>query len=416
MPSIVSPVRSPAARVYLTLISVQSLAFALLFSLQGLYFVQSAHLTPLELLMIGAVLEGSVFVLEMPTGVIADVYSRRLSLVLGCLFLGLAAGLIGLFPSFAVIASAQVVSALGYACLSGAQDAWLADELGEQRLEYMLLLGGQCGRVAGIVGILAATALSFLGLGVPILVGGVCLMGLSLYLARRMPEDHFTRTHESGHRQAMLDTLRGGVNAVRSSRILGLLMLCALLYGASSEALDRLNEFHLIREVGLPQTLTPALWFTLLNLSGLVVGLVLTEPLRRRMEASEALGRPAPDRSGWLGLLTGLSLLAILAFAFAPGFWWAAAAWTILGALRAIYGPIYTAWLNGGLESRSRATVNSLASQADALGQVSFGPLFGLAGGLWGVQVALALAALVRLPVLAVLRLGQQRLSRLRVG
>ena len=77
---------------------------------------------------------------------------------------------------------------------------------------------------------------------------------------------------------------------------------------------------------------------------------------------------------------------------------------------------INTAWINGGLESRSRATVNSLASQADALGQVGFGPLFGLAGNLWGVSSTLALAALVRLPVLAVLRLGQRRLSRLRAG
>jgi MFS family permease len=416
MPLSVSPARAPAARAYLTLISVQSLAFALLFSLQGLYFVQSAHLTPFQLLMVGAVLEGSAFLLEVPTGVIADVYSRRLSLVLGCLFPGLAALLIGCYPSFAVIAAAQIVSALGNTCLSGAQDAWLADELGEDRLEHMLLLGGQYGRVAGIVGILAATALSFLGLGVPILVGGACLIGLSLYLALRMPEVHFTPLHDSGHRQAMLDTLRGGVNAVRTSRMLGLLMLCALLYGASSEALDRLNEFHLLRGIGLPQTLTPALWFMLLNLSGLVVGLALIEPLRRRMEANEARGRSSPDRSRWLGLLTGLSLLAILAFAFAPGFWWAAAAWTVLGALRALYEPVYTAWINDGLESRSRATVNSLAAQADALGQVGFGPLFGLAGSLQGVSSALALAALVRLPVLVVLRLGQRRLSRLRVS
>jgi MFS family permease len=206
------------------------------------------------------------------------------------------------------------------------------------------------------------------------------------------------------------------VNAVRTSRMLGLLMLCALLYGASTEALDRLNEFHLLRDIGLPQTLTPALWFMLLNLSGLVVGLALIEPLRRRLEANEAPSRMAKDRSRWLGLLTGLSLLAILAFAFAPGFWWAAAAWTALGAFRALYEPVYTAWINDGLESRSRATVNSLAAQADALGQVGFGPLFGLAGSLQGVSSALALAALVRLPVLVVLRLGQHRLSRLRVS
>ena len=76
--------------------------------------------------------------LEVPTGVIADLYSRRWSLVLGCLFLGCAMLLVGSFPTFTVIAAAQLVSALGYTCLSGAQEAWLADELGEERLGPLL--------------------------------------------------------------------------------------------------------------------------------------------------------------------------------------------------------------------------------------------------------------------------------------
>lgn len=129
------------------------------------------------------------------------------------------------------------------------------------------------------------------------------------------------------------------------------------------------------------------------------MGLLVTEPLRRRLTALDG-----PRSARRLSGLTALSLLGILVFALAPHFWWAAGAWTGLGVL---YGPVYSAWLNQGLAPGTRATVNSLASQADALGQVSFGPLFGLAGNLWGVRVALALAALVRLPILALFRRGQ---------
>jgi MFS family permease len=395
--------RAPAVRAYLILESTLSLAFALAFTLQGLYFVQTAHLTPFQLLLVGAVLEGSAFVLEVPTGVIADLYSRRLSLVLGCLCLGVAMLLVGSFPSFAVIAAAQVVSALGYTCLSGAQEAWLADELGEERLGAMLLLGGQYGRVAGIVGILGAAGLSLLGLGVPLLVGGGCLLGLSVYLALKMPEVGFAPepSDPRGRWTAFTGVLTAGVRAVRTNRVLGLLVLSALLYGASTEAFDRLNEFHLLRDLGLPGSVPPAFWFSALSLAGLVVGLIVTEPLRKRF------GPPDARSSGRvLSMLTVLSLGCMLAFAFAPGFWWAAAALTGLGVLRGLYGPLYSAWLNVGLDPRHRATVNSLAGQADALGQVSFGPLFGLAGNLWGVPAALALAALVRLPTLTLLRLG----------
>ena len=183
--------------------------------------------------------------------------------------------------------------------------------------------------------------------------------------------------------------------------MLGLLVLAGLLYGASSEALDRLSEYHLLRDIGLPSRGPAALWFAGLSLAGLLLGLAVTEPLRRRIE----VGKEAPV-AGLLGVLTVLSLLGILAFALAPGFWWAAVALTGLNVVRGLYAPLYSTWLNTGLESGSRATVNSLASQADALGQVSFGPLFGLAGNVWGVPAALALGALVRLPTLLVFRLG----------
>lgn len=402
MPIFTRPARAGAARTYLILETVLSLAFALAFTLQGLYFVQSAQLTPFQLLLVGAALEGAAFLLEAPTGVIADLYSRRLSVVLGCLFLGLGLLLVGLFPHFGVIVSAQIVSALGYTCLSGATEAWLADELGEERLGSMLLLGGQYGRLAGIAGIVLAAALSAFSLNLAILYGAALLLGLSLYLALRMPEDGFSPLAERPDWQAFGATLLSGVQAIRASRVLGLLVLAGLLYGASSEALDRLNEYHLLRDIGLPGLGSPALWFAGLSLAGLLLGLAVTEPLRRHLEV-----RKVALVARLLGVLTALSLLGILAFAYAPGFWWAAAAQVSLSVVRGLYGPLYTTWLNTGLASGNRATVNSLASQADALGQVSFGPLFGVAGNLWGVPAALALAALVRLPLLLVLRAGR---------
>lgn len=91
---------SDPTRVYLTLSSVLSFAFTLAFTLQGLYFVTVAKLDPLQLLLIGATLEGAAFLLEVPTGVVADVYSRRCSVILGCLCLGIAMALVAAFPIF----------------------------------------------------------------------------------------------------------------------------------------------------------------------------------------------------------------------------------------------------------------------------------------------------------------------------
>lgn len=391
---------SDPTRVYLTLSSVLSFAFTLAFTLQGLYFVTVAKLDPLQLLLIGATLEGAAFLLEVPTGVVADVYSRRCSVILGCLCLGIAMALVAAFPIFWALLLTQVVSAAGYTFLSGAQQAWLADEVGEDRAAHLYLLGSQYGRAAGIAGIGATALLAPLGLAIPILVGSAVTLLLALYLWLRMPEDGFSPAAQ-GERETwatLSGTFRQGLREVRASRVLTLLMLTALLYGASSEALDRLNEFLLVREVGLPGGLSAANWFIVLTLAAQVIGLGVTEPLRRRINPADVRAAAAALR--WV---LGLSVAALLAFAYAPGFGWAALALVIHGVLRGLYSPLYDAWINRGLHPASRATVNSIASQADALGQVTFGPIFGVLGNTLGVRTALALAALVRVPALTLL-------------
>lgn len=393
-------------RVYLTLSAGLSFACTLAFTLQGLYFVTVARLDPLQLLLIGAALEGAAFLLEVPTGVVADVYSRRRSVILGCLCLGIAMALVAAFPTFWALVLTQVVSAAGYTFLSGAQQAWLADEVGEGPAAHLYLLGSQYGRAAGIAGIGATALLAPLGLAFPIVAGSAVTLLLALYLWLRMSEDGFSPAPQ-GEREpwaALSGTFRQGVREVRASRVLTLLMLTTLLYGASSEALDRLNEFLLVREVGLPGGLSAANWFILLTLAAQVIGLGVTEPLRRRINPADVRAAAAALR--WV---LGLSGAALLAFAYAPGFGWAALALVIHGVLRGLYSPLYDAWINRGLNPASRATVNSIASQADALGQVTFGPIFGVLGNMLGVRTALALAALVRVPALTLLgRTGRE--------
>ncbi|MFC4452715.1 MFS transporter [Deinococcus sonorensis] len=388
-------------RAYLALTSIQSLAFALAFTLQGLYFIQVAHLTPLQLLLVGAVLEGAVLLLEVPTAVVADRFSRRLSVILGCLCLGVAMLLVGAVPVFWALLLAQLVAAAGYTFLSGAEQAWLADEVGEAPAARLFLSGSQYGRMAGILGVLGALALSRWGLQWPVLAGGLLMLALSAALALCMPERGFAPDPHAGEGQwrAMASTLRSGVREVRASRVLTVLIGVAMLHGASSEAIDRLREYQLIVTTGLPGGLSGPTVFVLLSLAGLVTGMIVTEPLRRRLDPSDARQLRRTLRT-----LSLLMLLCLLAFALAPGFWWAASALLALGVLRGLYGPLYSGWLNQGLASGTRATVNSLAGQADALGQVSFGPLFGLLGNLAGVRTALGLAALIQLPVLWLLR------------
>jgi len=102
----------PAGRVYLVMRAVQDPANAVMFTVYVVYFVQAAHFDPRQLVLVGTVLELTCFLFEVPTGVVADVYSRRLSVIVGIALLGVSFVLTGAVPVFAAILLAQVIAAV----------------------------------------------------------------------------------------------------------------------------------------------------------------------------------------------------------------------------------------------------------------------------------------------------------------
>jgi DHA3 family tetracycline resistance protein-like MFS transporter len=72
-----------AARVYLSIEFTASVFFSMMFVSMSLYEATVAGLTPLQLVLVGTTLEVSAFIFEVPTGIVADVYSRRLSIITG---------------------------------------------------------------------------------------------------------------------------------------------------------------------------------------------------------------------------------------------------------------------------------------------------------------------------------------------
>ena len=64
----------------------------------AIYFVEVVGLDALQLVLIGTALEVSAFLFEVPTGVVADVYSRRLSVIIGTILLGFGFMLAGSIP------------------------------------------------------------------------------------------------------------------------------------------------------------------------------------------------------------------------------------------------------------------------------------------------------------------------------
>src|SRR5512134_3605020 len=138
--------------VYLFIEFSASMCFSMMFVVTSLYEATVAGLTPVQLILVGTTLEISAFLFEVPTGIVADVYSRRLSIIIGYVLMGLGFLVEGFFPAFLPILLAQVIWGLGYTFTSGATQAWISDEIGEDEANKIFMRGTQMGLFASLIG------------------------------------------------------------------------------------------------------------------------------------------------------------------------------------------------------------------------------------------------------------------------
>src|SRR3990170_3694519 len=183
-----------ARLVYLFIEFSGSVFFGMMFVTTSLYEATVAGLTPVQLILVGTALEVSAFVFEVPTGIVADVYSRRLSIIIGYLLMGLGFLVEGFFPAFMPILLAQIIWGLGYTFTSGATQAWITDEIGEEPANKLFLRATQVGLFASLIGMGLAAFIGSASSALPIRLGALGVMLVGLVLTIVMPETGFHPT------------------------------------------------------------------------------------------------------------------------------------------------------------------------------------------------------------------------------
>lgn len=395
-----SPIRPAHPQtVYYLLGGGTSFLLVLAFTLNQVYYVTVVGLSPLQMVLVGTLLEATCFLFEIPTGVVADLYSRRLSVVVGVTLVGAGMLLQGLIPTFSAVLAAQVVWGTGITFLSGADQAWLADEIGEDAIGAVFTRETQLSLALTLVAPLAAGALGLLGLGVPMAVSGVGLLALAGVLLLVMPEEHFQRTPPAERESIrhLARQAREGIQVARRRPVIRTIALVSLVVGLSSEAFDRLWTVRVLASFTLPDVAGldgQVVWFTAFALAGTLVSLIVSLVVNRVVP--RLVGAEHPN---WLlASLVGLQVLFVVAVALGGSLWLVLAALWGRSAAGALGAPIRSAWLNRNLPSRTRATVISMTAQLDAVGQVVGGPPLGLLATRTSTSTALLASAILLTP------------------
>jgi hypothetical protein len=334
--------------------------------------------------------------------VVADVHSRRLSILVGLALMGCSYTLEPAVPQFWAALVSQVLWGLGYTFTSGAHQAWITDEIGEAAAGPVFLRHRKAWLLGGVTGTVLAAGLSLVDIRAPMLLAGLGMFLLVAVLAVVMPERHMHLAPPGGRSafRRMTATASAGLGLAVATPAVRVILLISLVTGLAAEAFDRLAVPSVLARFDFPPVFgadRPAFWFGVSGLVGMLLGVAAAEVFGRRF--ARFLGPGVPTR-----LLAGLSALdiaALVVFAVCGHLWLAFAMTWARRVIATISEPVQTAWLNRSLQPAVRATVISMTGQANSVGQAAGGPVFGVIGTAVSLTAALVGSAGLLTPVVA---------------
>ena len=388
-----------ATKVYLFIEFTASAFFSMMFVTMSLYEATVAGLAPFQLVLVGTTLEVSAFLFEIPTGVVADVYSRRLSIIVGYVLMGLGFLLEGFFPAFLPILLAQVIWGLGYTFTSGATQAWISDEVGEEKANQLFMRATRVGLVASLLGMGFAMLVGANNVALPIRFGAVGVLLIGFVLVFIMPETGFkpTSKEDRNNWQHMWHIFNEGVKSVRSRPRLVTVLGVGFFYGLYSEGFDRLWVKHLLDHFEIPVIFgnNQIAFFAILQITAAVLTIFAVRFVEQRVDSNSsiAIGRT-------MLIVTGSIIAAMLGFALSPLLFLTLSLYLTINILRSVRDPLNTAWVNQKLDPQTRATVHSMTGQVDAVGQMAGGPSVALVARSLSVAAAITTSALLLGPAM----------------
>lgn len=386
-------------KVYSALRFTSALLFSVIVTVNLVYQATVVGLNPLQLVLVGTMLETVSFLFEVPTGIVADVYSRKLSVMIGLLLIGLGFSVEGLFPYFGAVLLAQVIWGVGFTFVSGAREAWIADEIGEDKAGKAYSMGSQMSLIGSLIGIAISMVLANINIRLPIILGGILYSFQSVYLFFFMPEDNFhpVPTNKRETFGKMKETLEAGLKLVRLSPVLLTIVTTGFIFGMFSEGFDRLWTPFMLDNFSFPSlwNLKPVIWFGVLAMVANIVAIIGIRFAEKRTDTNNHKSTVTT-----LLLTNGLLVVAIIVFSFSGNFIIAVISYWLASMFREVRNPIYDAWMNQNVESKVRATVFSMCSQANAVGQITGGPILGLIATAISLRISIVLSGLILLPTL----------------
>ena len=327
------------------------------------FFLESRGLSLTDIFMLESILVASILVAEIPAGVIGDRFDRRRLVCAGFVFNAIAEILFAAGTNFSIYALSFVMSGLSIAMLTGVQDAYIYDSLGDDADAKAVGAWGHLSALmltAGVTGSVVGSALGSIDISLPALLSAAMAVVAAVCVAF-LPQQN-PKTHDK-HPETSWVSLKIGVKLLFTSPL--------LLYVAagSSASFALFNAVYTLNQpLFAAQDVPIATW-------GVIAG------------AGQLLAAGYNYAAGRIEKRVGRKTALLLAMGYgAAGFCLMAVPHVLAvvsGFLLVVVGihargPITSAVTNKLIPAHRRATVLNVASSVGSLVGIVVNPLVGL--------------------------------------
>ncbi len=393
-------------RVYLALTLLSTLSASFIWGINTL-FLLDAGLTNAEAFTANAFFTAGMVIFEVPTGVVADMWGRRTSYVLGAATLLVSTLLyLAMWRMHAPLlgwAISSILLGLGFTFFSGATEAWLVDALAftghKEGLESVLARGQVVGGAAMLTGSLAGGFIAQVtNLGVPYIVRSVVL-GLTMVTAFVWMKDlGFTPNRSKGAITEIRRVVRESIEAGWRNPPVRWLMLASFFVWAVNGFTFYALQPYLLELYGDPGAFGIAgLAAAIVAGAQIVAGLIvpwLRRLFTRRTHALIVTSLIGTTCVAVMGLTSSFTVALVMLVGWGLTF--------------AIMMPIRQAYLNGIIPSEQRATVLSFDGLMGSAGGVIAQPALGRVADVSGYAAAYVVSAGIQLTALPFLLLARR--------
>ena len=382
-------------RVYLTLTLGNTVAASFIWGINTL-FLLDAGLSNLEAFAANAFFTAGMVLFEIPTGVVADGWGRRMSFLLGTVTLAASTYLYyllwqisGAFWMWAVV---SVLLGLGFTFFSGAVEAWLVDALRfsgyEGGLESVLGRGQMVQGVAMLLGSVAGGVIAqATNLGVPFLLRVAVLLAMFAVAFGLMHDVGFSPERSTHPLRATRAVLTASIeNGLKNPPVRYVMLAAPFSAGVGIYVFYALQPY-LLDLFGDPEAYSIAGLAAAIVAGSQILGGWLAPHARRLFHKRTSVLI--------LGGLGGCVILLVLGITHS--FWMALVLLALWGVVGSAVTPVRQAYVNDMIPSKQRATVLSFDSLMGSSGGVVIQPLLGRGADLYGYPASLAIAGVIEL-------------------